>query len=176
MKRQGGRDSERTTLSGHIRSALTSSLGGLVRSAKAAALLSHSKLTKAVFAFDLIFGQAADARERAAAVCYRDGYEDFVGARGVVDANFHAVEVAADEGGIFVAERNVEGDSGAAAFFGRGNERGAFSKGFADGRAEFGMKNGGGVVEVIICAERCGAAVALRGSSGTAQCRDRALG
>jgi len=34
MKRQGGRDSERTTLSGHIRSALTSSLGGLVRSAK----------------------------------------------------------------------------------------------------------------------------------------------
>src|SRR5260370_10562402 len=154
MKRQGGRDSERTTLSGHIRSALTSSLGGLVRSAKAAALLSHSKLTKAVFALDLIFGQAPDARERAAAVCYGDGYEDFVGARGVVDANFHAVEVAADEGGSFVAERNVEGDSGAAAFFGRGNERGAFSKGFTDGRAEFGIKNAGGVLGFTIFSHR----------------------
>jgi len=87
---------------------------------------------------------------------------------GVVDSNFHAVEVAADEGGIFVAERNVEGDSGAAAFFGRGNERGAFSKGFADGRAEFGMKNGGGVFEFTIFADRCGLAVALRGSAGNA--------
>src|SRR5258708_10487925 len=169
MKRQGGRDSERTTLSGHIRSALTSSLGGLVRSAKAAALLSHSKLTKAVFAFDLIFGQAADAGERAAAVCYRDGYEDFVGARGVVDANFHAVEVAADKGGIFVAERNVEGDSGAAELFGRGNERRAFSKCFADGRAELWGQNGGGVFEVTIFAHHCGLSVALRGRAGNAQ-------
>src|SRR6266478_5675324 len=161
MKRQGGRDSERTTLSGHILSALTSSLGGLVRSAKAAALLSHSKLTKAVFAFDLIFGQAADAGERAAAVGYRDGYEDFVGARGVVDANFHAVEVAADEGGVFVAERNVESDSWAAAFFGRGNERRAFAESFADWRAEFGMKNGGGVFEFAVFPDGSGFAVAF---------------
>jgi len=58
------------------------------------------------------------AGERAAAVCYRDGYEDFVG-RGVVDANFHAVEVAADKWRHLCGREEFEADSGPLAFFGK---------------------------------------------------------
>ena len=65
-------------------------------------------LPQAVFALDLCFGQTSDARQWPAAIGDRDRDHDFVGSRSIIDSDFHAVEVAADEGGIFVAERNVE--------------------------------------------------------------------
>src|ERR1700737_2173647 len=67
-----------------------------------------NKLPQAVLALDLVFGQASDAGERAAAVGHRHGDHDFVGAGGVVDSDFHAVEMAADERCVLVAERDVE--------------------------------------------------------------------
>ena len=94
-----------------------------------------SELSQAVFAFDLIFGEATDAGQGAAAVGYGYGYHDFVGAGGVVEADFHAVEVAADEGGVFVAQGDIEDYAHAAALFGRWNQRGAFAENFSDGRA-----------------------------------------
>jgi len=60
-------------------------------------------LAQAVFAFDLIFRQASNAGEGASAVC--DGYRDhdLVCPRSIVQADFHAIEMAADECGVFVA-------------------------------------------------------------------------
>jgi len=77
-----------------------------------------SESAQAVFAFDLIFGQAADSGERTTAVGDGDGDHDFVGAGRVVDAHFHAVEVAAHEGRVLMAEWNVEGHAESAALFG----------------------------------------------------------
>src|ERR1700736_3405989 len=67
-----------------------------------------NKLTQAALALDRGYGQASDAGERAAAVGHRHGDHDFVGAGGVVDSDFHAVEMAADERSVLVAERDVE--------------------------------------------------------------------
>ena len=60
-------------------------------------------LTEAVFAFDLIFRQTAYSGEGTAAVGYRDGYHDFIRAWRIVEADFHAIEVATHEGCVFMA-------------------------------------------------------------------------
>ncbi len=48
------------------------------------------------------------ARQRPAAVGDRNRHHDLVGARRIVDLHFHAVEMAAHEGCVLVAERNIE--------------------------------------------------------------------
>ena len=74
-----------------------------------------------------IFGQTSDARQRAAAIGHCDSDHDFVGPGSVVDSDFHAIEVTANESRIFVAERDVESDAESAALLRRRNERGAFA-------------------------------------------------
>ena len=74
------------------------------------------RLAQAVFAFDLIFFQATDARQRTSAVGHRNGDHDFVRARRIIQAYFHPIEVAADERRIFVSQRNIEHDSQSTAF------------------------------------------------------------
>src|SRR5580693_7455827 len=81
------------------------------------------KLSKSVLAFDFRDRQSADPRQRPAAVGDRDRDHDLVGARRVVDLHFHAVEMAAHEGRVLVAERNIECRSRAAALFRRWNQR-----------------------------------------------------
>src|SRR3954462_7460311 len=67
-----------------------------------------NSLSEAVFAFDLIFRQSSNSRDWAATV--GDGYcdHDLIGARRVIQTDLHPVEVAAHEGRVFVAKRNVE--------------------------------------------------------------------
>jgi hypothetical protein len=50
----------------------------------------------------LVFRQASDTWERAATVGYGYCDKDFIGSGGVGNADFHAVEVAADECGVLV--------------------------------------------------------------------------
>jgi hypothetical protein len=57
-----------------------------------------------------------------------DGHDDFVGAWRVGDAHFHAVEMAAHERRVFVAERRIERNAGSAAHFRRGNAGRAFAQ------------------------------------------------
>src|SRR5258708_40178504 len=84
--------------------------------------------------------------------------------------------MAADESGVFVAEGDVERHAGAAAFFRRGNQRGAFAERFADRRAELRMKNRGGMFEFAVFTDSCGLAVTFRGTAGNAKSCDGAFG
>src|SRR5579864_9046524 len=93
-------------------------------------------LAEAVFSFDLVFSQATDAREGTAAIGHSNGDHDLVGAGSVVEADLHAVEVAANESSIFVAEGNVEDDAKAAAFLVGGDEGGAFAENASHRRPE----------------------------------------
>src|SRR4051794_14374665 len=86
-------------------------------------LLKRAKLSQAILALDLANRQPADARQRPSAVGNRDRHHDLVGARRVVDLHFHAIEMAAHEGRVLVAERNVQRAAGTAALFRRWNQR-----------------------------------------------------
>jgi hypothetical protein len=72
-----------------------------------AAIQRTPSLPQAIFSFDLIFRETSDAGKRSSAIGDRDGDHDLIRARGVADSNFHTIEVAADERGVFVSERNV---------------------------------------------------------------------
>src|SRR4029079_14860438 len=80
------------------------------------------KLSQTVFAFDFRNLQPADARQWPAAVGDRDRHHDLVGARRIVDLHFHAVEMAAHEGCVLVAQRNTERRSRATALL-RGRDQ-----------------------------------------------------
>ena len=101
-----------------------------------------------------------------AAIGYGDGDQNFVGARGIVHANFHCIEMAADEGGVFVAERNIDCDAEAVRVFSTRELGRAFAEYFADGCAEFGVENGSGVLEFTVFADRGGFAVTFGGRPG----------
>src|SRR5438132_6008755 len=75
------------------------------------------KLSQTVFALDFRDRQSADPRQRPAAVGDGDRDHDLVGARRVVDLHFHAVEMAANEGRVLVAERNIQRGARTAALF-----------------------------------------------------------
>src|SRR5438876_8486845 len=68
----------------------------------------HHVLPQPVLALDLRNRQAADPRQRTAAVGDGDRDHDLVRARRIVDAHFHAVEMAAHESRVLVAEWNIE--------------------------------------------------------------------
>src|SRR6266545_4812750 len=75
------------------------------------------KLSQTVFAFDFRNRQSADARQRPAAIGDRHRDHDLVGTRRVIDLYFHAVEMAAHERCVLVAERNIQCRPGPAALF-----------------------------------------------------------
>src|SRR5262249_25414362 len=81
-----------------------------------------------------------------------DRHHDLVGARCIVEPNFHAVKVAADVGCVFVSKRNVEDHTEASALLGRWNQGCAFAKHFAHGCAELRVKNGGGMFDFAVFA------------------------
>src|SRR5881397_1887874 len=66
------------------------------------------KLPQTVFAFDFRNRQSPDARQWPAAVGDRNRDHDLVGARRIVDLHFHAVEMAAHESSVLVAEWNIQ--------------------------------------------------------------------
>src|ERR1700678_2397820 len=122
-------------------------------------------LAQSVEPFDLVLGQSADARMRAAGSGDGDRQHDLTGARRVGDAHLHAVEMAPDKGGVLVAERHIESDARAAPLLGRGNEGSARAQNLAHLRAEFGVQNCGGVFELAVLADGRRLAVAFRGRS-----------
>jgi hypothetical protein len=65
----------------------------------------------------LILGQATDARKRPAAIGHSNSDHDLVGARSVVEAYLHSIEVAANESSVLMTERDVEDDAETAALF-----------------------------------------------------------
>src|ERR1700742_4320039 len=77
------------------------------------------KLTKSVLALDFLDRQPAHARQRPAAIGNGNRDHDLVGARRVVDLHFHAVKMAAHEGCVFVAERDIQRSAGPAALLRR---------------------------------------------------------
>src|SRR5687768_4218464 len=134
-----------------------------------------SRSAESVLALDLIFCEAADARQRPAAVGdrHRDYY--FVRARRVVDPDLHAVEMAPHIGGVLVAERDVEGHTRPAALLGGGDQRRALAEDLSDRRAELRVQDGGGVLQLAVLADGGGLAVALRVRAGDAEGRHGAL-
>lgn len=119
-------------------------------------------LAQSIFAFDLIRGQAADAGQGASAVGDDDGNHDLIAAGGVGDADLHGVEMAADVGGVLVAEGDADGGAHAAAFLGAGDEGGAFFDGAAQWGAEFGMEDGGGVFKFAVLSNDGGLFIRLK--------------
>src|SRR5215471_17041237 len=90
--------------------------------------LEELALAQAVLTLDFRDCQAADPRQRPAAVGDGHRNHDLVGARRVIDLYFHAVEMAAYERGILVPERNIEGRSRAAALFRRRDQGSTLAK------------------------------------------------
>src|SRR6185312_1494460 len=86
------------------------------------------KLSQTVFAFDFRNRQSPDARQWPAAVGDRYRHHDLVGARRIVDLHFHPVEMAAHEGRVLVAKRNVERGPRPAALLRRGDQRRALAQ------------------------------------------------
>src|ERR1700761_8335596 len=79
-----------------------------LRSFGAPAKSPHANSAQTVFALDLAHLQAADARQRPPRRRHRDGHDDFVRTRRVRHARFDRIEMAAHEGGVFMAERHVD--------------------------------------------------------------------
>jgi two-component system, sensor histidine kinase RegB len=88
--------------------------------------------------FTSIDRQAADPGQRAAAVGDRHGNQDLVGARGIVDAHFHAVEMAAHVSRVLVPERNVERLARPAALLRRRHQGAPFSTAARNGAPSLG--------------------------------------
>src|SRR6202453_4576210 len=133
-------------------------------------------LAQSVDPFDLVLGQSADARMRAAGIGDGDRHHDLTGARCVGDAHLHAVEMASDKGCVLVAERHIESDARAAPLLGRGNEGCARAQNLAHRRAKFGVQNCGGMFQLAVLADGRRLAVAFRSRSLDAERRDRARG
>src|SRR5581483_1185091 len=111
-----------------------------------------ASLTKPIFSLDLVLGEAADSGQRASTVCDGDRHHDFIGARRVVDANFHAIEVTADKSRVLVAEGNVEDHAHSAALLGGGNQRRAFAEHSSNRSPQLRMQNGGSVLKLSVFA------------------------
>src|SRR5918993_1858764 len=114
-----------------------------------------------VLALNLLLRKAADPGQGAAAVGDGDRDHDLAGAGRIGDAHLHAVEVAAHEGGVLVAERNVERHAHPAALLGGGDQRRAAAERLTDRRAELGVQDGGRVLQLAVLADGGGLAVAL---------------
>ena len=106
--------------------------------------------------------QPADARQRPAAVGDRDRDHDLVGARRVVDHDLHAVEMAAHERRVLVAERNIQRRARPAALLRRRDQRRTLAQNLAHRRAHLWMQDRGRMFEFAVFADRGGLAVALR--------------
>src|SRR6185437_7023300 len=74
--------------------------------------LTKSELAQTVLALDFLDRQSADPWQRPAAVGDGDRDHDLVGARRIVDLHFHAIEMAAHEGRVLVAERDIQRGAG----------------------------------------------------------------
>src|SRR5437763_1848066 len=101
--------------------------------------MSVQALSQAVLTFYLIFCQAANAWQGASTVGDSDRHHDLIGTRRIVNANFHAVKVAAHEGGIFVSQGDIERSAHASTFLRRRNQGRAFAQEFAYRCAQFRM-------------------------------------
>src|SRR5690606_10598145 len=108
---------------------------------------------QSVFALDLAHLQAADARQRAARVGDGHGDHDLVGARRIRNTGFDRVEMATDESGVLMAQRHVDGRADAAHLLGRRHQGCAFFDRLAQRRAELGMQDGGGMLELARLAD-----------------------
>lgn len=118
-----------------------------------------------------VFGfQPADPGQGATTIGDGDGDEDFIGAGGIVDADFNAVEMRANIGRIFMAEGDIEDLSGTAHFFGGGHQSRAFFDFLAQRGTHFGMKQGGGVFQLAILANHRRFAVAFGLGGGDPKC------
>src|SRR5688572_8776127 len=84
--------------------------------------------------------------------------------------------MAAHIGSVLMAERDVEDDAQSTAFLRRGNECRTFAQHLAERRAELGMENGGGVLELTPFANRGSLAITFHPIASDAQCGDGALG
>src|SRR4051812_44856507 len=131
---------------------------------------SLKKLTQTVFALDLRNRQPADARQRTAAVGDGDRDHDLVGARRVVDLDFHPVEMAAHKRRILVAEGNIERRAGAASLLRRRDQRRALAQYFPHRRTHFGVKNRGRMFQLAVLADRRSLAIALRLGTVDTEC------
>ena len=118
-------------------------------------------LPQAVFTLDLVFGESAHSRKRSAAVGDRNCDHDFIGSGSVINSDFHAIEVTADESSIFVTERNIERHAQPAAFFRGRNQRRALAQNLSYWRAKLRVENGCGMLDLAIFAYRSGLAVAF---------------
>src|SRR5688500_7831228 len=68
----------------------------------------HVSLPEPVFALALVLLQAADAREWPAGLRHDYRHQDLVRAWRVGQAHFHAVEMAAHEGGVLMTQGHVD--------------------------------------------------------------------
>src|SRR5882672_2492847 len=92
-----------------------------------------------VDAFDFRGLQAAGAGVDAWASGHDQGQENFVGARGVGDADFHGIEVAANVRGVDVRDGHVEAGARAAHFFCRSHDGFGVAEDLAHAVAAGGM-------------------------------------
>src|SRR5207302_11003683 len=95
---------------------------------------------------------SSDPCKRPAAIRHRDGHDNFVGSGSVIDSNLHAIEVAADESGVFVPQRHIEGDTHPASLLRRWDEGGAFADHSSYWRTKFGMENRRAVLDLTVFA------------------------
>ncbi len=105
--------------------------------------------------------QTADAGQRPTTVRDRDGHQDLAGPRCIRDPNLHGVEVAAHEGRILVAERNIERGSRATALLRGRDQGGTPTQCRPHGSAHAGVQDRRRMFEFTILADERRLAVAL---------------
>src|SRR5256885_5316067 len=86
---------------------------------------------QSIFSLDLRRFQAARAGVDAGAGGHHQGEQNFVGARRVVDADFHGVKMAAHVGGVDVGNGHIEASSGTTHLLGRGHDCFSAAENFA---------------------------------------------
>src|SRR3989337_1441588 len=105
--------------------------------------------------------ESADAGQWASTGGDRKSYHDFVGARRIVDAHFHAIKMTAHEGCVFVADGNIEHHSKTATLLRRGYKGSPLAQHLAKWCPELRVKDRCRMLEFAILAHDCGLAITL---------------
>ena len=108
-----------------------------------------------------MFLQPTNARQRPSTIRHRHGDHNLISARRIAHPRFDGIKMTAHERRVFMSERHVDGRSERTHFFRRGHQRRAFFNRTAQRRAELGMQDRRGVLQLAGRADDGGFAVAF---------------